>query len=94
LVTIDVQGDGQSYQLRLVVYVNGYRLAYKHDFDTKAGKRQKLSFNLSDFKASFRGRIINNAPSLASQHIKETGFLMTKKRPGKFNLSLFNIVFS
>jgi hypothetical protein len=94
LVTIDVQGDGQSYQLRLVVYVNGYRLAYKHDFDTKAGKRQKLSFNLSDFKASFRGRTINNAPSLASQHIKETGFLMTKKRPGKFNLSLFNIVFS
>jgi hypothetical protein len=94
LVTIDVQGDGQSYQLRLVVYVNGYRLAYKHDFDTKAGERQKLSFNLRDFKASFRGRIINNAPSLASQHIKETGFLMTKKRPGKFNLSLFNIVFS
>jgi hypothetical protein len=94
LVTIDVQGDGQSYQLRLVVYVNGYRLAYKHDFDTKAGERQKLSFNLRDFKASFRGRIINNAHSLASQHIKETGFLMTKKRPGKFNLSLFNIVFS
>lgn len=94
LVTIDVQGDGQSYQLRLIVYLNGYRLAYKNDFDTKAGQRQKLLFTLSDFKASFRGRIINNAPSLTSQNIKETGFLMTKKRPGKFNLAVFSIKFS
>jgi len=94
LVTIDVQGDGQSYQLRLIVYLNGYRLAFKHDFETIAAQRQKLTFTLSDFKASFRGRIINNAPSMSSQDLKEIGFLMTKKRPGKFNLGVFTIEFS
>jgi hypothetical protein len=93
-ITVDVEGDGQKYQLRLVIYYNGYRLAYKHDFETLAGERQNLSFNLSDFKATFRGRTINNAPALQSRYIKEVGFLMTKKRPGQFDLSVFSLVFT
>jgi hypothetical protein len=90
---IDTEGDGQAYQLRLVVYINGYRLAYKHDFQTVSNKREKLIFQLSDFKATFRGRIMTNAPSLKSEDIKEVGFLMTKKAAGKFSLSVFELFF-
>lgn len=92
-VTIDVEGDGLTYQLRMIVVLNGYRLAYKHDFNTVEGKRETLTFTLADFKASFRGRIIGNAPVLQSEDIRQVGFLVTRKTAGKFYLSIFNLNF-
>ncbi|WP_259364801.1 MULTISPECIES: CIA30 family protein [unclassified Colwellia] len=92
-LVINTEGDGQAYQLRLIIYVNGYRLAYKHDFKTVANKRENHIFELADFKATFRGRAIPNAPLLNSEDIKEVGFLMTKKVPGQFSLSIFTLSF-
>jgi hypothetical protein len=92
-LVIDIEGDGQAYQLRVVIYINGYRLAYKHDFKTVANKREKLIFQLADFQATFRGRMIKDAPVLSSEDIREVGFLMTKKIAGKFSLSIFQLFF-
>jgi hypothetical protein len=92
-VTIDIQGDGQTYQLRMVVQLDGYRLAYKHSFNTVVGQREKLTFTLADFQASFRGRNISNAPLLKSEDIREVGFLVAKKVAGKFSLSVFSLLF-
>ena len=92
-LVIDINGDGQAYQLRLITYIDGYRLAYKHDFKTTANQREKVIFQLTDFKATFRGRMINNAPLLTSENINEVGFLMTKKNAGKFALSVFQLSF-
>ncbi|MFT7431339.1 MAG: hypothetical protein ACI971_001800 [Colwellia sp.] len=92
-LVINTEGDGQAYQLRLIIYVNGYRLAYKHDFKTVANKRENHIFELADFKATFRGRAIPNAPILNSEDIREVGFLMTKKVPGQFALSIFTLSF-
>jgi hypothetical protein len=91
VVEIDVSGDGSTYQLRMIVFIDGYRLSYKHDFNTTLGKRERIKFLLSDFKASFRGRTIEGAPKLTSEVIRETGFLLTKKIPGPFSLSLFTL---
>jgi hypothetical protein len=95
-ITIDVQGDGHIYQLRLVTIVDGYRLSYKHEFSTSLNKRQQMTFKLTDFQASFRGRMITNAPELKSEDIIEVGFILNltklniqKSRP--FSLSIFNI---
>ena len=90
-VTIDVEGDGLTYQLRMVVNLNGYRLAYKHNVETVAGQRDKLTFTLADFQASFRGRSIDNAPILKSEDIREVGFLVTRKTAGAFSLSVFSL---
>lgn len=90
-IEIDVQGDGLIYQLRLVMYVNGYRLAYKHDFITTLGQRERIKFKLSDFKASFRGRHISGAPKLKSEDIRETGFLLSRQEAGKFSLTLYKL---
>lgn len=90
-IEIDVQGDGLTYQLRLAIFINGYRLAYKHDFTTVAGQRQTIKLSLADFKASFRGRIIRGAPTLKSEDIKHVGFLLTNKRKGPFSLSLYQL---
>lgn len=90
-VTIDVEGDGITYQLRMIVSLDGYRLAYKHSFNTVAGQRETLTFTLADFQASFRGRIITDAPVLKSEDIRQVGFLVTKKFEGKFSLSVFSV---
>ncbi|MEW6991849.1 CIA30 family protein [Colwelliaceae bacterium 6441] len=94
VVSIEVAGDGQPYQMRLMANIEGYRVAYKHNFNTAAGVRQKISFKLTDFQASFRGRLISNAPKLNSADIGQVGFLITKKVPGDFSLSIYNLSFS
>jgi hypothetical protein len=90
-VTIDVAGDGLTYQLRMVVNHEGYRLSYKHDFTTLVEQRQTLRFSLADFQVSFRGRILDNAPRLLSQDIREIGFLVTNKNAGPFELTIFSV---
>lgn len=92
-LVIATQGDGQAYQLRLVIYIDGYRVAYKHEFKTLEKKREQFIFKLTDFKATFRGRYIKNAPLLKSEDIREVGFLMTKKVAGQFSLSVFQLSF-
>ena len=87
-VEIDVQGDGLRYQLRMTIFINGYRLAYKHDFDTRLGKRQRIVMYLRDFKATFRGRLIANAPLLQAVDIRQLGFLNTNKEDGPFSLTV------
>jgi hypothetical protein len=93
IVMIDIEGDGQTYQLRLVLNINGYRVAYKHDFATQMGVREQITFSLDDFRASFRGRIIRDAPSIHPHRIKEVGFLIANKIPGTFALAVYNISF-
>jgi hypothetical protein len=92
-LVIVTQGDGQTYQLRLVVYIDGYRLTYKNEFNTSVNKREQIVLKLADFQATFRGRDIKNAPLLKSENIREVGFLMTKKVAGKFLLSVYQLSF-
>jgi hypothetical protein len=92
-VVVDVTGDGQTYQLTLIGKVNEYQLAYKHSFVTTAGKRQRVTFSLEDFVASFEGQTIVNAQILRPENILETGFLLSKNSEGPFSLSVFSISF-
>jgi hypothetical protein len=92
-VIIDIEGDGLTYQLRMIVNFNGYRMAYKQSFDTVAGQKTQLSFTLADFQASFRGRDIPNAPVLQSENISEVGFLVTRKFAGAFSLVIVGVSF-
>ena len=91
---IDILGDGQSYQIRTASNIQGYRVAYKHEFATKLGESQTIEFQLDDFEATFRGRSIPNAPLLTETEIREVGFLITKEQVGEFSLQINSIVFS
>lgn len=90
-VELDVEGDGYTYQARMAVYINGYRLAYKHEFDTTAGVREIISLPLKNFKASHHGYELEGAPQLKSEDIRQVGFLLTKKQSGAFALSLYKM---
>ena len=92
-IRIRVKGDGNIFQLRVRSQVSRYLLAYKVSFLTEANKVTSHTFKLADFKASFRGREIDNAPLLTASTIEQIGFLYTKKQPGNFILSIQAIDF-
>lgn len=90
-ISINMIGDGSTYQFRITGYIDGYRLTYKHDFGTTLDKRENVKLSLKGFKASFRGRLIQDAPVLKSEDIREVGFLITRKVSGEFNLQLLGV---
>jgi hypothetical protein len=93
-VTVDIKGDGQTYQLRMIMYINGYRISYNKAVTTQKDIRQTMTYQLSDFVATFRGRNIPNAPELTPDKIREIGFLMTKKKAGPFSIAIYQVDFN
>ncbi|MGF1788614.1 CIA30 family protein [Photobacterium swingsii] len=92
-VAVSFIGDGRRYQLRLATWKNGNKITYKHEFTTIKGQQQEKAFDLNKFQAVFRGRLINNAPELTAQDIKQVGLLIADKQPGPFALNLIQIRF-
>ncbi|MEW6983504.1 CIA30 family protein [Colwelliaceae bacterium 6471] len=93
MIELNLQGDGHTYQVRIICHIDGYRLAYKHDFATEGGRQEKLRLNFDNFQATFRGRILDNAPPIQVEHINEVGFLITKSKPGPFALLINSLSF-
>lgn len=92
-VNLTYIGDGRTYQLRLTTWKDGYRINYKHEFETIKGQQQSKTFYFSDFKAVFRGRLLSGAPELDALDIKQVGFLIADKQPLPFTLNLIQIQF-
>lgn len=92
-VNIHIQGDGNRYQIRMRSQVMGGQIAYQMEFATHPDRLETFSFNLADFKATFRGRIIDNAPLLKAGTISHLGFLITAKQPTDFTLSTYKVEF-
>ncbi|MEZ8722478.1 CIA30 family protein [Vibrio pomeroyi] len=92
-VELTFVGDGRTYQLRFTTWKDGYRTNYKHNFETIKGEQLKKTFQLTDFQAVFRGRLLSGAPELKAQDIKQIGFLIADKQPLPFELNLIQIQF-
>lgn len=90
-VELTFVGDGRTYQLRFTTWKDGYRTNYKHNFETIKGGQLKKTFQLTDFQAVFRGRLLSGAPELKAQDIKQVGFLIADKQPLPFELNLIQI---
>ena len=92
-VELTFVGDERTYQLRVTTWKDGYRTNYKHNFETIKGEQLKKTFQLTDFQAVFRGRLLSGAPELKAQDIKKIGFLIADKQPLPFELNLIQIQF-
>lgn len=92
-VTVDILGDGNCYQIKIMTNLNGKTIYYFHEFLTEPGVRQKLTFEFINFQASVRGRKLPDAPRFKSQFIEEIGFLIKANQAGDFSLSVFAIDF-
>ncbi|MBB1384720.1 CIA30 family protein [Pseudoalteromonas sp. SG45-5] len=92
-IMLRVKGDGQTYQLRLRTtdYLDG--AAYTHSFKTVKNEWLNINFIPSDFTLSFRGRVLDQQPTIDFNDIRQLGFMIAGKQEGKFKLEVSKIQF-
>lgn len=92
-LSIKIVGDGHCYHLRIRSLVDGYNVAYKVNISTQKKIIQQLTFKLSDFQATFRGRTLNNPPLLIPVNSTHVGFLISNTQAIDFSLQVDDITF-
>ena len=90
-IVLRVKGDGKCYNFRVRTDMLFDGVVYRQEFDTVAGKWMDVELPFSDFKPSFRGRIVPDAPPLDPSRIFQIGFLISEKQEGSFRLEVESI---
>jgi NADH dehydrogenase [ubiquinone] 1 alpha subcomplex assembly factor 1 len=90
-VRLRIRGDGRTYQVRL--HPSGSRIAYKTTFPTTAEEWQTVEFALEDFRATWRGRELNEPPPEAAA-LNSIGLLLADGQDGHFTLTVDWIEFA
>lgn len=87
-IELRVKGDGKRYSFRVRTDMMFDGLVYRQEFDTAAGEWMDVLLPFSDFKPSFRGCIVSDAPPLDLSRIFQVGFLISEKQEGSFRLEV------
>ncbi|QBJ63270.1 CIA30 family protein [Pseudoalteromonas sp. DL-6] len=92
-IMLRVKGDGQTYQLRLRTneYMDG--AAYTRSFSTTKSEWLNIEFLPEDFQLTYRGRLLEQQPTISFKEIKQLGFMIAGKQAGKFRLEVEKIEF-
>lgn len=90
-IMLNVKGDGRTYQFRVKTDDQYDGIAYRALFTTEAQNWQTIAIPFNSFCASFRGRLVPNAPALDPEKIKQIGFLLADKLHGAFCLEIVSI---
>ena len=90
-IVLRVKGDGKRYSFRVRADMLFDGVVYRQEFDTVAGEWMDVLLPFSDFKPSFRGRIVPDAPPLDPSRIFQIGFLVSEKQEGSFRLEVERI---
>ena len=85
LIELLAKGDGKRYKLVLRTEL-APRVTYAAEFIAESTWRT-YRFNLSQFKASFRGQAVN-APTLSFSDVIELGILISNNQAGSFGIQL------
>ena len=89
-VVLRVKGDGRKYQFRIQSKVSRWA-NYSNEFKTKKDLVQTFYLPFKDFKPSWRGRRLNNLPTLKGEDVVGIGFLLGDKVQGKFKLEIIEV---
>lgn len=92
-ITLCFEGDGRTYKLRFRTNRAFDGLAYSADFKTKKNTASCVSFEAVQFAATFRGRLITNAPQFSFQDVRQMGLMIADKKNGPFQLKVMSINF-
>ena len=92
-IVLRVKGDGQTYQLRLRTTNSPDGAAYTHSFKTVKNEWVDINFSPSDFTLTYRGRILEQQPTIDFDDIKQLGFMIAGKQKGEFRLEVSKIEF-
>ncbi|MEI6267541.1 MAG: CIA30 family protein [Methylococcaceae bacterium] len=90
-IRLNVKGDGRTYQFRVKTDEQFDGITYRSLFTTDSQQWQTLTLPFACFCASYRGKLVPDAPALRPEHIKQLGFLLADKQPGAFCLEIAKI---
>jgi hypothetical protein len=87
-VVLRVRGDGRRYQLRFRTDDRFDGMAYRAFFETEAGEWTTVRIPFDEFRATFRGRVFENAEPLDPSGVRQVGLMLADKQPGDFALEI------
>ncbi|MES2718744.1 MAG: CIA30 family protein [Pseudomonadota bacterium] len=85
---IELRGDNKQFKLSLLTDDGFDSLNYQASFAPKGTDWQTLHLPLADFRASFRGREVTDAPPLAPARIRQVGLMIAARQAGAFALDI------
>ena len=88
---IEVRGGGKQFKLSLLTDDGFDSLNYQASFAPKGTDWQTLNLPLTDFRASFRGREVTDAPPLDPARIRQVGLMIAARQAGAFALDIRRI---
>ena len=84
-IRLTVRGDGRRYQFRLYGAASG--TTYQSEFKTVSGEWMSIELPLVNFRATWRGRMLNRPPPSA-EDLASYGFLLADGIDGPFILEV------
>jgi NADH dehydrogenase [ubiquinone] 1 alpha subcomplex assembly factor 1 len=88
---IELRGDNKQFKLSLLTDDGFDSLNYQASFAPKGTDWQTLHLPLADFRASFRGREVTDAPPLDPARIRQVGLMIAARQAGPFELHIRRI---
>lgn len=88
---IELRGDNKQFKLSLLTDDGFDSLNYQASFAPKGTDWQTLQLPLADFRASFRGREVPDAPPLDPARIRQVGLMIAARQAGPFALDIRRI---
>jgi NADH dehydrogenase [ubiquinone] 1 alpha subcomplex assembly factor 1 len=87
-VRIRFRGDGKRYRLRFHSSAGFDGIAYQASFDSAPNKWQEVSIPFSDFRPTFRGRLLTDVEPLDSSSVQQVGLMIADRQEGPFRLEI------
>ncbi len=89
-IQIKVRGDGKRYSFRFRTGSDFvfHHWVYEARFDTRSGEWKIVKLPLHRFNATYHGEALADAPMPDLSSIREYGFLISDRQPGKFRLEI------
>jgi NADH dehydrogenase [ubiquinone] 1 alpha subcomplex assembly factor 1 len=90
-VHLEVKGDGKRYKLNVRTDETFDGVNYQIAFEMPAHRWESASLDVSDFKPTFRGRLVADAPPLDPTRIRQVGLMIADRQWGPFALAIRSI---
>jgi hypothetical protein len=88
---IEVRGDRKQFKLSLLTDEGFDSLNYQASFTPASSAWQPLHLPLAEFRATFRGREVLEAPPLDPARICQVGLMIATRQAGRFALDIRRI---
>ncbi len=88
---IELRGDNKQFKLSLLTDDGFDTLNYQTSLAPTGTDWQTLRLPLADFRASFRGREVTDAPPLDPARIRQVGLMIATRQAGAFALDIRRI---